>query len=308
MQYTPVAPNLDWDDVKLFLALCRSRSLGDAAKRLRVDGSTVSRRLTDLEHSLAATLFDRSRSGVSATEAAERLLPVAEEIEYAMARFAGAAESLEREVSGTVRLTCPSDVADVLVVPTLPELLRRYPALRIEILASEGLVDIARRQADLALRTVLPDTGDLVTKKLFDVRWTVAGAPSLIERVGRLRKWTDVPWLGWGERFENIPPARWLNAQLSEGVDIVLRSDSLDVQFSAAKAGLGVALLPEPSLDHYGLVSLPLSTKLTKNVTWPRDSLYMVTPRALRSVPRVRAVWETLSEVYADGPRRVSPR
>ncbi|HYG68111.1 MAG TPA: LysR family transcriptional regulator, partial [Anaeromyxobacteraceae bacterium] len=72
---------LHWDDVRLFLALCRSRTLGGAARTLGVDASTVSRRLVALERALAATLFDRGRDGVAPTEAAERLLPAAEEIE-----------------------------------------------------------------------------------------------------------------------------------------------------------------------------------------------------------------------------------
>ena len=102
---------MNWDDVRLFLALCRSRTVGGAAKSLGVDASTVSRRLAALEEKLAATLFDRGRDGTAPTKAAEDLMPVAEEIEQGVARFAGAAERLEREASGLVRITCPPDVA-----------------------------------------------------------------------------------------------------------------------------------------------------------------------------------------------------
>src|SRR5882762_1621477 len=96
---------LDWDDVRLFLALCRARTVGDAAAALGVDGSTVSRRLVSLEAALAVPLFDRGRDGIAPTEAAEDLRPVAEQIEAAMARFTTAAEHLERDVAGLVRLT-----------------------------------------------------------------------------------------------------------------------------------------------------------------------------------------------------------
>ncbi|HJL50401.1 MAG TPA: LysR family transcriptional regulator, partial [Polyangiaceae bacterium LLY-WYZ-15_(1-7)] len=118
----PRLAQLQWDDVRLFLALCRSRTLGEAAQALGVDGSTVSRRLAALEESLGASLFDRGRSGVAATAAADALLPVAEEIEHGMARFAGAAEALERDVSGLVRVACPPDAAEVLIAPALPAL------------------------------------------------------------------------------------------------------------------------------------------------------------------------------------------
>src|SRR5258708_26828043 len=91
-----------WDDVRLFLALCGSHTLGEAAAKLGVDVSTVSRRLDALEVALAAPLFDRGRDGIGMTQAAENLMPTAEEIEHAMARFVSEAEGLERTVSGLV--------------------------------------------------------------------------------------------------------------------------------------------------------------------------------------------------------------
>src|SRR5687768_5400127 len=107
MQRTPmVRGDLHWDDVRLFLALCRARTVGSAAAELGVDSSTVSRRLAALEEALGATLFDRGRDGITATEAAEDLMPIAEEIEGVMTRFANAAEGLEREPAGLVRITC----------------------------------------------------------------------------------------------------------------------------------------------------------------------------------------------------------
>src|SRR5260221_6412085 len=131
MQVKRPRRELNWDDVRLFLALCRSRTVGSAARSLGVDGSTVSRRLSALEKALAATLFERGRGGVTPTEAAEELMSVAEQIEDAMLRFASSAETLEREVAGRVRITCPADAAEVVVVPLLSVLLGRQPALGI---------------------------------------------------------------------------------------------------------------------------------------------------------------------------------
>jgi DNA-binding transcriptional LysR family regulator len=112
MQRNAIARDaLVWDDVRLFLALCRARTLGAAARTLGVDAATCSRRLAALEEALAATLFDRGRDGIRKTKAAEDLLPVAEEIEAGMLRFASLADGLEREAVGTVRMTCPPDAA-----------------------------------------------------------------------------------------------------------------------------------------------------------------------------------------------------
>ncbi len=286
--------DLSWNDVRLLLALGRSSSLGEAAKKLSVDGSTVSRRLTALEDTLAATLFERGRSGIVATEAAEQLIPIAEEIEYAMARFTGTAEALEREVSGLVRIACPPDAAEVMLVPLLPKLLAKYPGLRVQIEAAEGLVDIARRGTDIALRIVRPQRGDLVVTRLDSVQWVVAGAAKMVEGLKGTGSLQAIPWIGSGEKFGHTPPARWL-AENVPGLDPVLRSDSLRLQISAAKQGLGMAVIPELSVTHYGLQSLPIPKKLCKTAL-PENELYLVTHRALRAVPRVRVVWEFLKE------------
>ena len=293
---TPVEP-LRWDDVRLFLALCRARTVSEAGRALGVDSSTVSRRLVALEEALAATLFDRGHEGISATKAAEDLRPVAEEMEAVMTRFANAADGLEREVSGLVRLACPPDVANVVIVPLLGELFRRHPALRVEIAPGEAVIDLTRREADIALRTIRPTQGDLVATRLTTVRWVAVASPRLAKELGTLRSWGDAPWVSWGERFaQKLGPARWL-ATHAKGVDPVVCSDSLMVQIAVVVAGVGVTLMPEPSAQHYGLVPLKLGAALRASAEeWPTNDLFLVTHRALRDVPRVRATWDLLLE------------
>jgi DNA-binding transcriptional LysR family regulator len=302
MQHEARAADLAWDDVRLFLALCRARTVRAAAARLRVDSSTVSRRLVALEESLATTLFDRGRDGIALTKAAEDLVPVAEEIEEAMLRFARAADGLERSAAGVVRLTCPQDVAEVLIAPLLRELLARHPALRIELAPGEAILDLTRREADLALRTVRPVRGDLVVTRLATVRWTAVASPALAASLGTLRSWSDAPWIGWGERLSSIAPARWL-ATHARGVAPVVRSDALSLQIALASQGIGVVLAPEPSARHYGLVPVAIARALRADAgDWPTDDLHLVTHRALRQVPRVRVVWDLLVErVGSDG-------
>jgi DNA-binding transcriptional LysR family regulator len=292
-------PKLPWDDVRVFLALCRSRTIGAAAGALGVDASTVSRRLAALEEALSATLFERGRDGIAPTAAAEDLLPVAEELEDGMARFANAADGLEHEVSGLVRVACPPDAAEVIVAPLLPELIARHPALRVEIDPGENVLDLTRREADLALRTVRPVRGDLVVTRLATVRWVLVAAPEVARSLGSLRAWNDARWIGWGERRASLAPARWL-ATHARGVEPVVRSDSLMLQLALVRSGAGVALVPEPSARHYGLVPLKTSAALREGASaWPSDELFLVTHRALRQVPRVRAVWDLLGAAFA---------
>jgi DNA-binding transcriptional LysR family regulator len=299
MQRQPPRDDLAWDDVRLFLALSRARTVREAASRLRVDASTVSRRLAVLEAALASTLFDRGRDGITATKAAEDLLPVAEEIEEVMNRFVHAADGLERAVAGVVRITCPQDVAEVIVAPLLQGLLARHPDLRIELAPGEAVLDLTRREADIALRTVRPTRGDLVVTRLATVRWIAVAAPALASRLRALRAWSDAPWIGWGERLSSIAPARWLAAHVT-AVPVV-RSDSLALQLALAVQGVGAVLAPEPSARHYGLVPLRMAKPLRADAaSWPSDDLHLVTHRALRQVPRVRVVWDLLVERAAD--------
>jgi DNA-binding transcriptional LysR family regulator len=285
---------LPWDDVRLFLALCRSRTVRVAAASLRVDASTVSRRLTALEAALSASLFERGRDGIHPTAAAEGLLPIAEEIEEAIARFALTADGLERAVAGTVRIACPPDAAELVVAPLVPALRESHPAVRLEIVPGEAALDLTRREADLALRTVRPTRGDLVVLRLGTVRWVLLASPELARRLGSLRAWKDAPWVGWGERLSGVAPARWL-ARHARDAEPVVRSDSLLLQLALVRMGVGVALLPEPSGAPHGLVPVRTGAGLREGAAaWPSDELFLVTHRALRSVPRVRVVWDLL--------------
>jgi DNA-binding transcriptional LysR family regulator len=296
-----------WDDVRLFLALGRSRTVGAAARVLGVDGSTVSRRLAVLEAALGATLFDRGRNGILPTESAEELLPVAERIEEAMLSFTNAADALEHEISGLVRITCPSDVAEVVLVPLLPELFEKHPLLSVELDAGEMLRDLSRREADIALRVVKPERGDLIVTRLSSVRWVLASAPALAKNLGTLAAWADAPWIGFGDRLAASPPGLWFEKYASSA-EPKLRSDSLQLQLAALKRGAGVALVPEPSVEAYGLTRVKLARRLQKDAgEWPVSELYLVTHRALRDVPRVRVVWELLVDRMGEG-RRTRPK
>ncbi|MBX2803973.1 MAG: LysR family transcriptional regulator [Myxococcales bacterium] len=280
----PPATPFPWDDVRLFLALFRSRTMGEAADALGVNISTVSRRLVLLEEALDAALFDRGREGLRPTQAALDLLPQAELVELGVSRFARVAETFERTVSGEVRLACPPNLADVLVVPRLPALLHVHPQLRITLLTGRATMDLDRREADVALRMVRPVRGDLVVRRVRAIRWC------LVVASGRAQAWRErplasLPWVGWEH-----PPERLTWPEM-EGVRPVVCSDDLTTQIEAVRAGLGVAVLPQPVLGHYdGLEALQPDAQ-EQGVSMP---LFLATHRTLFDVPRIRALWEML--------------
>ncbi|MCA9552265.1 MAG: LysR family transcriptional regulator [Myxococcales bacterium] len=296
--------DLDWDHVRVFLAVARAGQLSGAAERLGLDLSTVSRRLTRIEGALGLDLFERSKDGTTLTAAAEAMIPAAEEAERALADFLGAANAAETVAEGVVRLSVPPGVAEVFVAPLLARFFTAHPQVRVELIASVAYADLTRREADLAIRTTMPKSGDLVVKKLVTTRALPMASPGYAQQLGALQRLEDARWIGWDRELEHIPVARWLAAH-GPGVTPVLRTSHFASQIAAAEAGLGVALMPEPFQFVRPLVAVPPGRAL-KRAAWaalPEESLFLVGHRALRRVPRVAVLWDFLVELMAQPER-----
>ncbi len=286
---------LDWEQVRVFLAVVRGRSLAAASTRLGVDVSTVSRRLDRLEAALGAPLFDRTRDGTTPTAFAEHLLPHAEEMELAAMRFASASATIETEVEGTVRLTVLPGIADAFVAPALVRLHERHPKLVVELDASIGYADLTRREADLAIRAARPTSGELVSVKLVTVRALPLASPAYARALGKLKRLEDARWIGWDSDLAHLPDAAWLREH-GRSIVPVLRTSHFASQLAAARAGLGVVVASEPYANAE-LVEVAHARSL--DAAWaalPSGSLWLVGHRALRNVPRVAAVWDFVLE------------
>jgi DNA-binding transcriptional LysR family regulator len=299
-----------WDDVPVFLALWRKRTLSAAAASLRVNASTVGRRLSALEASLGARLFDRTPNGVSPTQAAEQLVDRALAVETAALGLAGAVSGFEVLAEGTVRLTAPPAVAEQFVAPALPRLRRRYPRLALELDASIGYADLTRREADLGLRLFRPTSGDLVAVKVADEPSIMAGSRAMKAREA-LKALGDVPWITWDASLGHLAEARWVAEQVPPAA-VVLRTNSIEAQLTAVERGLGVVLVSRGLARRRGLVEVKLG-KLLQAALPPRPltSLWLVGHQALRNVPRVAAVWTFILEEAkrwaSDRERRFRP-
>lgn len=299
-----VQNEFSWDDVRVFLALFRARTLSSAAVRLGVNASTVGRRLDALEDALGARLFDRTPDGVAPTAATEHLLGHAERLEQAAHALGGAVEGFEARPEGVVRITAPPGVADHFLAPALPRLLSRYPDIRVELDASTRYLDLTRREADLALRPARPESGDLVTVKIADEQDGLFTSSAYAVELGTVRDLGDARWIGWERDLAHIPSARWLNERVPES-KVVLRTSSIGAQLSAAEAGLGVVLLPDAYGKRRPLTAVRLSPALRASLPpTPRQSLWLVGHRATRDVPRIAAVWETILDALGIRVRR----
>ncbi|HEY5145594.1 MAG TPA: LysR family transcriptional regulator [Polyangiaceae bacterium] len=285
-----------WDDIRLFLALYRERTLSAAGARLGLDGSTMSRRLVAFEESLGHTLFDRSRDGLLPTSTATELLAFAEEMERASKRFEEQAEGLDGAPEGTVKLTMPPFVAESFVVPQLSPLLQRHPGLRFDIDASQRRLDLSRGEADIALRDSAQGPGDVIVTRLLVLEFAVLATPAAAARIGAVEQWETLPWISWGEPVLHLPASAWLREQ-APSLEPVLRSTSLAAQIAGVQSGLGVALLPKVLAEGYGLVPLSIAAALEPTTRgWPVDEIWLAASRSRRALPRVAAVWDFLLE------------
>lgn len=287
---------LRWDDFELILALSRARTLSGAAVQLRVNTSTVARRLDAVEQRLGLHLFDRSPTGLTPTQLATELVPVAESIEHAVADGLRVVEGRETEPEGVVRITAPPGLANWFVAPALVQLRAAYPKLRVELEAAIGYADLTRREADLAVRIKRPHTGDLVAVRLTTAQSIIVAAPRLARRIGRLDDLDAIDWINWGPDLAGFPDARWIDEHVAPE-RVVLRTSSMDAQIQAARAGLGAMIMSRPFAGWTGLAELPLGRELSASVAeLPTGELWLVGHRALRDVPRVRAVWDFVLE------------
>ena len=285
-----------WDDVRLLLSVHRSGSLKKAARSLGVHVSTVSRRLDVLERTLEVHLFDRTHDGIVSTSAAERLLPFAEAIEQRVLEMGNALDGFEAEPEGTVRVTAPPSFVEHFLVDFAGQLIDRYPKIRLELLASVKMADLTRREADIAVRTHRPTTGDLLTVALM----TDVGSGLFADRpltFGR-RQLNEARFLTYAADLEFLPECQWVLDNV-EPERVVLRTSTLSTQVEAARRGLGVVVLARPYEHLEGLHRVHLKPDLARQLPpFPTSSLFLVAHRALRHVPRVAVTWEMLKRQY----------
>src|SRR5215472_977858 len=172
----------DWQDIRTFLAVARAGTLAAAGRVLNVDYTTVGRRVRALEQELGLTLFERVRDRYVLTDAAEGLREAAERMEDGALALERRALGSDRTVSGVLRIATTDALAQILVLPALQALHERHPEIRVVLLTGGARLDIARREADVALRYVRPDAGELVSRRVARVAAAFYASPDYLAR------------------------------------------------------------------------------------------------------------------------------
>lgn len=285
----------DWNELRLLLAVARAGTLKGAAIALGVDHSTAFRRLQSLESRLNVPLFERLPGGAHVpTELGERLAASAERMEDEVLSAERDMAGRDASLRGRLRVTSSETLAYRLLTRLIARFRVAHPGMVLELAVDNRVLNLSRREADVALRVARPREGDLWGRKLADVAWTVYGAAALLPPASHAAGPSTVsaaPWIGWEEGASGIGAADWIAAH-TEADMVVYRTNSVLNQLAAARAGIGLAALP----CYLGDPEPGLRRALPDPVPELTRELWIVTHTDLRRTARVRAFFDIVAE------------
>lgn len=285
---------MQWDDVRVLLALLRAGNLEKAARAVDVDPSTLSRRLARLEARVGARLFERTREGLRPTPATEALRAHAEKMEAEATALLQELRARDERVAGTVRVATTEALGRILVGEGLLALRDEHPELVVEILGGNRPVDLARGEAEIAVRLAALRQSTLRVRCVAKTGVALFASHAYVRARGAARnaaalRGHDV-LLPSGE-LSRVPEARWLGSR--PGVRVAFRTNSMPVLLAAAVAGRGIAPLPLGWGD-----SEPELARLFTLESVPPRKVWLVTRETTADRPAVRIVGERIAAIF----------
>jgi DNA-binding transcriptional LysR family regulator len=283
-----------WELYRTFLAVLQEGSLSGAARALDLTQPTIARHIDALEQALGIQLFVRSQRGLAATEVALDLKPYAEALASSAAAMLRAASGQRGSVSGSVRVTASEIIGAEVLPPILASLRVRHPALEFELVLSNTVDNLLRRDADIAVRMVEPVQEALVVRHVGDVSLGLYAHRSYLERHAEPRRITDLQQHSLIGYDRETPALRTLRQQLPgfDRVRFAFRSDSDLAQFAAIKAGFGIGVC-QIAIARRDPDLIKVLTVLTGDFQF-RFGTWVVMHEDLRSLPRCRAAFDGL--------------
>lgn len=285
---------MNWDDMRIFLAVARQGNLSAAARSLRVTQPTVGRRLRTLEETLAVRLFDRLPDGFAPTTAGQELIPLAEEMERTAEALQRRQASLADRVSGTVRLSVTEIMAQYLS-DHIAALRERLPDIEIEIAVSHRNANLSKREADLVLRECLPEQQGLIARKLGGFRYAVYGAGGYVQRNSIALtegRYQACAWVGYDDEHAYFTPQKWLDQKLADRCAAVRVNNGM-VLHNVVRNGAGLGVLPCFAGDKD-----PALVRVTPPLTEIASTMHVIVHQDLRRVAGVRAVMDELIDLF----------
>ncbi len=285
---------MDWNALKMFLAIADSGTLTGAAKTLEVNHSTVFRRLNTFEDEIGGRLFERLNHGYELTAMGEELLIEAKKI-------ATSFDDMERHIvgkdiqpKGTVKITAPNNIAYRYLPRYLTEFNKAYPEIHIELLISNLEFNMTNRQADIAVRATPAPPEHLVGRMVRSIKWSVYASESYKTKFGcpdNIDQLGEHTLIGAAGGMRTLPAYIWLDKNFSP--QIKTRCDELVAMAAFVEAGQGLAILPDDQ-QRPGII------KLFTFETGENSDLWLLTHPDLRHVEKIKLVMQHLAKAFAE--------
>lgn len=285
---------LDWDNLRVFLVLTRSKGLADAAKKLGIDHTTVLRRMKRLESEVASQLFERNTLGYKLTPQGRSLVEYVEKMEAKVHEIADELGGRDRALSGPVRLGATEGFGSTILAPHLSDFCQLHPDMTVDILTVPRFVNLPKREADLAVIIDRPRTGSYVVTKLSDYRLKLYATGAYLERTTPIRQLKDLNHHAFITYLEDLvlsDELRYMHS-IAPHAPRKMQASSVIAQYMAARQGLALAILPcflAQQCDD-------LVKVLDEEIDLVR-SFWLVSPTEVRHTARVSALWNYLLEV-----------
>ncbi len=288
--------NLNWDDLRVFLEVSRTQLLSKAARRLKLDQTTVSRRLQRLEDKLSVHLFERSRRGHKLTQAGCALQPFAEQVESAALSAQEALTGTDQALSGMIRVNVADGFGAHFIAPRLAGFTSRHPAIEVELVSNLNFLNVSQRETDIAVHLAQPTADNLIVHKLTDYHLKLYASKDYLARSDMIATPADLSghtFVGYIDDFIYASELRYMEDTILNEPSRV-RLSSTVAQYHAVRNGAGLCILPK-FMAHGDPALVPL----LEDAVLVTRTFWLITPEDLKNVARVQSFSNFLMELCA---------
>lgn len=233
---------MNWDDFRFFLAVAKYKTLKLAGRHLKVDQATVGRRITALQESMGTKLLEKRSNGYFLTTAGSRILESVENIEQTVLSIERIIFGKDEKIEGVIKIAMPGALANQWLIGSLGPFLREHPKLQIDFLTGPEVLNLSRREADIAIRLVRPQQKDLKTRKIGTLKLGLYCAKNFAE-AGSMRDFSKIPFIGLYDESTSELEQSFLSSLKFEP-QYCMRSAAWSSVYSAVQAGIGIGILP----------------------------------------------------------------
>ncbi len=294
---------MDWDKLRIFHAVASAGSFTHAGQMLTLSQSAVSRQISALEEEIATPLFQRHARGLTLTDEGEMLYGAVTDVLARLGAVEEALKNVQEAPRGSLKVTASHGLGTFWLMPKLQEFLREYPELQVHLVFEDRELDLAQREADIALRMRPPVQADLIQRKLFTVHYHVYSTPQYLARAGLPEKQEDLcdhTLIAYGETAPpEVRDVNWLldlaRRLRPGGCATALRINNMTGILHATEAGMGIAALPD-----YVAAERNSLVRILPDLEGPSFDVHLAYPDALRQSKRVGAFRDFLVKSARD--------